>query len=106
MELKTQIISLTFSFVFGIVFSIFTNLNYRFLFCKNKVFKIIITIVYVIDAALLYFLILKKINNGVIHSYFLLLIAVGFLIGSINFIKYVDMFKQKIKNVFKKCQKK
>ena len=46
MELKLQIISLIFSTFYGIVFSICTNLNYRFLFSKNKVFKIVFTIIY------------------------------------------------------------
>lgn len=105
MELKVQILSLIFSFVFGVIFSLFTNLNYRFLFCKKKLFKITITIIYVIDASLLYFLILKKINNGIIHSYFLLLIAVGFFIGSINLNKYMNMFKKKIKKCLKNVKK-
>lgn len=106
MGLKTQIISLLFSFVFGIVFSICTNINYKFLFCKKKIFQIIITIIYVIDAALAYFLMIRRINEGVIHSYFLLSVALGFFIGFVNLSKYVNLFKNKVKNCLKNVKKK
>ena len=101
MELKVQILSLLFSFVFGIIFSIFTNMNYRFLFCKSKIFQIIITIIYVLDFSLLYFLLLKKINEGIIHLYFLFAIALGYLFGYSNLSKYVERIKKKIKKVLK-----
>ena len=98
MELKLQIISLIFSTFYGIVFSICTNLNYRFLFSKNKVF----TIIYIIDFSLLYFLLIKKINQGVIHEYFLLAIGVGYLISFISFTEIVNNFKAKLKIKLKK----
>lgn len=106
MDLKIQIISLLFSFVFGVFFSICTNLNYRFLFSKNKVFKIIITIIFVLDLSLLYFLMIRKINQGVIHGYFLLAIALGFFLGFINLSKYLNFMKQKIKKCLKNVKKK
>ena len=105
MSLKIQIISLLFSFVFGIIFSILTNINYRFLFCKNKFFQIIITIIFVIDVSLCYFLILRKINNGIIHSYFLIALAIGFLIGFVNLSKYVNKIKKKLKKCLKMSRK-
>ena len=103
MELKLQIMSLVFSFVFGIIFYICTNINYKFLFCKNKIFQIIITIIYVLDFSLLYFFLLKKINEGVFHIYFLLSIILGYFTVYINIKKYLDKFKTKImlKNVKK-----
>lgn len=106
MNLRTQIISLFFSFVFGIIFSVCTNINYRFLFCKKKAFQIIITIIYVVDASLAYFLIIRKINEGVIHSYFLISVAVGFFIGFVNLSKYVNLFKNKVKKCLKNVKKK
>ncbi len=106
MGLKTQIISLLFSFVFGIIFSICTNINYKFLFCKKKIFQIIITIIYVIDASLAYFLMIRRINEGIIHSYFLLSVALGFFIGFVNLSKYVNLFKNKVKNCLKNVKKK
>ncbi len=106
MGLKTQIISLLFSFVFGIIFSICTNINYKLLFCKKKIFQIIITIIYVIDASLAYFLMIRRINEGIIHSYFLLSVALGFFIGFVNLSKYVNLFKNKVKNCLKNVKKK
>lgn len=104
MDLKTQIISFLFSFVFGIIFSICTNLNYRFLFTKKLVFKILITIIYVIDFSLLYFLIMQRISYGMIHVYFFLAIGMGYLVGTVRLTQYVNSFKQKIKKMLKKCK--
>jgi len=81
MTLKTQIISLVFSFLFGVLFSILVNLNYRWLFTKCRFFQIIITMVFVIDCALLYFFLLKLINDGVVHPYFYLMVLVGFYLS-------------------------
>lgn len=105
MILKTQILSLIFSFVFGILFSICTNLNYRFIFCKSKPLQIIITSIYVIDAALLYFLILKKVNEGIVHSYFFIAAAIGFFVGFIKLSNYVNWFKKKVKRCLKMSNK-
>ena len=104
MDLKIQIVSLVYSFLFGLFFSICTNINYRFLFSKNTFFKLVFTFIYIIDFALLYFLILKKINNGFIHSYFLLLVILGYLVGFISLKDKIYIFKQKIKKSVKKCK--
>lgn len=81
MSLKLQIFSLIYSFSFGFVFSLFVNLHYNFLFSKKKWFQIFINFVFVIDMSLLYFLVLKIINGGILHFYFYLLIFLGFLLG-------------------------
>lgn len=96
MTLTTQIISLLFSFVFGVFFSICTNLNYRYLFTKKLVFKIIITGVYIIDCSLLYFLIMKKINQGIINYYFILFVGLGYLFSTLKINRFVEMLKSKI----------
>lgn len=80
MNLKVQIISLLFSFLYGICFSFLVNVNYKFLFAKKLVYKILITLLFIIDMSLLYFIIIKRINNGIIHSYFLLMILLGFYV--------------------------
>ena len=80
MNLKIQVLSLVFSFFYGIVFSLLVNVNYRFLFAKKKIIKIIFTFIFVIDMALIYFLILKFLNDGIIHIYFLFMILLGFYI--------------------------
>ena len=105
MNLKTQIISLIFSFLYGFLFSICTNLNYKFLFLKNIIFKIIITFIYVIDFALLYFFILRIINDGVVHNYFLLFIVFGYLVSYISLNKYIIKFKRIVKKCLKSVKK-
>ena len=102
MNLRIQIVSLFFSFGFGIIFSICTNLNYRFLFTKNIYFKVIITFVYILDFTLLYFLLIQKINNGIIHIYFFLIIGIGYLVVNIRLSQYVNSFKAHLKKVLKK----
>lgn len=105
MALRIQIISLLFSFVFGIFFSICTNLNYRYLFTKKLVFKIIITGVYIMDCSLLYFLIMRKINQGIINYYFILFVGLGYLFSTLKINKYVNFLKSKISVKMKKNHK-
>ncbi len=99
MNIKIQIISIIFSFVFGIIFSLLTNLNYKYLFSKNKVYKVFFTFIYILDATLLYFIIIKKINNGIVHLYFLLFIGLGFLVGLLRLTKYTNKLKKCLKSV-------
>ena len=81
MNLKIQVLSLIFSFFYGVVFSVLVNINYSFLFNKKRIFKTVFTFIFVIVMSLVYFFILNIINNGNIHIYFLLLILIGFYIG-------------------------
>lgn len=80
MSLKVQIITLLYSFIYGIVFSILLNLNYKFIYEGKRIFKIIITFIFILDSMLLYFLILKKINYGILHIYEFLAIILGFIL--------------------------
>lgn len=80
MNLKIQVFSLIFSFLYGILFSFLVNINYKYLFNKKKIFQVVFTFIFIIDMALIYFLVLKILNEGIIHSYFLLMIIFGFYI--------------------------
>ena len=44
------------SFLFGIILSVFTNLNYGLLFNKNKKIKILGNFLFLFDFSLIYFL--------------------------------------------------
>ena len=57
------------------------NLNYQYLFLKKKIFRVLMTFLFLLDMALLYFLIIKFINDGIIHIYFYLMISIGFYIS-------------------------
>lgn len=80
MNLKIQVISLVFSFFYGVLFSLLVNINYKFLFNKKLIWKIVFTFVFIIDVALIYFFVLKFLNEGIIHGYFLLMIILGFYV--------------------------
>lgn len=81
MELSIQLQALTVSFVYGILFSYLIKIQYRYLFESKLYYKILITNLFIFDNCLLYFLILRMINNAMFHIYFLLLIILGYLFG-------------------------
>lgn len=53
----------------------------------SMILKIVITMLFVVDNVLIYFIILRKLNNGIIHNYFLLTILFGFVIMELIFKK-------------------
>ena len=81
MELSIQLQALTVSFGSGILFSYLIKIQYRYLFESKLYYKILITTLFIFDNCLLYFLILRMINNAMFHIYFLLLIILGYLFG-------------------------
>ena len=85
MPLNIQIISLFFSFAFGIFFSFFLDLNHKIIYSTKKIIKLIGTTLVVFLSALIYFTCLLKINNATFHPYELIMIILGFLLE--NFIK-------------------
>lgn len=80
MNLKVQLISLFFSFFYGICFYVATGLNRKFLFTGKRMSRIIFTLIYIIDFSLLYFIIISIINSGILHIYFLLSFVFGFFV--------------------------
>ncbi len=83
MNLTIQLNLLTFSFFYGIFVSLLINLNYKFLYNERKLIKILSTILFVGINVLLYFIILLRINNGILHFYSLLIIVVGFILENL-----------------------
>ena len=103
MSLVEQVVSLIFSFIYGGVLSVLYNFNYNILFYKNRVVKIIFNILFVFDLVLIYFLVMRKINNAVIHPYFYLFIILGFF----TFFNITKKFRKllKVPEVKKKPKK-
>ena len=83
MDYKIQIISFLFSFIFGVFFYFTSVLNYKFIAKYHVIFRYLISFVYVLDIALLYTLFMFKINYGIIHIYFVLILILGFFCGAI-----------------------
>ena len=82
MELGVQLQALIVSFVYGVLFSYLLKIQYKFLFEGKLLYKILITVLFVFDNCLLYFLILKTINHAIFHIYFLFLLILGYLFGN------------------------
>lgn len=80
MSLDLQIKTIIFSFLFGIYLSIILDINYKFLYHDKKSIRFLSTFILIIGNVLLYFLILQKINQGVLHLYGILLIIIGYLL--------------------------
>ena len=84
--LSMQIKAIIFSLVYGVFISFMVNVNYKCLFNKNMIFKIIFDSIFILDLGMLYFFILQFINFGYLHFYFFLALSVGFL-SSFSFFK-------------------
>ena len=80
MNLIIQLKLILFSFIFGIFFNVFLNINCKFIYSSNIVIKIISSFIFVIINTLIYFIILMKINNGIFHIYSLLIILLSYLL--------------------------
>jgi len=84
MQLNIQIYSFISSFLFGCLFYILLDLFYKFVEKMKIILKIIISFIFIMLMASLYFVLMLFINNGVIHIYFLFMILVGYIF--VNFI--------------------
>ena len=82
MDLAIQLQVLVVSFLYGILFSYLLKIQYRFFFEGKRFYRIVITFFFIIDNCFLYFLILRMINHGIFHIYFLFLMILGFLLGN------------------------
>ncbi len=89
MILKIQIYSLLFSFGYGVFFFYFLELWYKLLIKLKLILQIILSFVFVIMNSLLYFFLLKKINNGILHLYFFLSLLTGYILSNIAYRKLI-----------------
>lgn len=77
MELTIQIKSLLFSYFYGITFSIIISIFEKFIYHKKVSLQIINALLISILFCLMYFIFIRKLNNGVIHIYFILMVLFG-----------------------------
>lgn len=88
MPLDIQIKTFLISIIFGIVFSMLTDTFY-----KKKIFNLVLSLITVILFTITYFLFLIKINNGIVHPYYILSFIIGFVLYI--FVKRIVLFKKK-----------
>ena len=80
MSLDIQIKTLLYSFLFGIYFSIIVYLNYKIIYKLKKFYLVIGTFLIIFLNILLYFLVLLKVNNGIIHIYGIISLILGYFV--------------------------
>ena len=78
MNISKQIISLLFSSFMGIVLFLISYINYCIVKNKKLIYKYILTVICIIDFSLAYLIGLFYINDGVIHIYFIMVVAIFF----------------------------
>ena len=71
MSLGIQIQSIALTFLFGLYFSLIFNLLYHILFTKKFIINFITNFLFIFINSCLYFYLLLKVNNGIIHIYLL-----------------------------------
>ena len=79
-SLNIQLSSLFFSFLFGVFFGILVKINYVVLFNVKKSIRLVGSFFFMLDVSLLYFILLKIINNGIVHIYFFIFFLIGWIL--------------------------
>lgn len=77
MDLRIQIYSFVISFLYGIFFYIMFRMCRKLIYHKKLGIKIFVNFCFVTLNALLYFFILRFINEGVFHIYFIFTLILG-----------------------------
>lgn len=93
MVLRVQIISLLVSLGYGIFFYLMLELNSKFLYDSRILVRVIVSFLFALFHALLYFLILMKINYGYVHIYFFICVLSGYLICKVIYKRFVKRGK-------------
>ena len=104
MDAKTQITVLTFSYLFGFIFENLNKLNINIIKNKSYFYRLIISLLFMYNIVLIYLISLYKLNHGIFHIYFLIMIILGF-ITSLKFTKKMssnDKFRKIIAKIKKK----
>lgn len=95
MALEHQILSIFFSFSYGIVVSYLYNIFYYQLNIKQIKYIILLNFLFFLDIFLIYFILLIKINNGILNYYFLIVLLTGFIIFNKQNKKFREICKKK-----------
>ena len=84
MSSYVQFLVLLFSFIYGVFLYYMFNLNKKILIKIGLIFKFLISVLFLIDLALFYILILYRLNSGVLHIYNVICIVLGFLLITVK----------------------
>ena len=87
MSLKIQCLTILFSFLFGIFFYISYLFSKKLLYNRIIILKMIFSFIFCVLEMFFYYLLLEKINNGILHYYGILSFFVGVIFTAILFTK-------------------
>ena len=89
MILILQIKSLLFNFIYGLFFAFTFSINKKVLLHKNKIYRVIINTLFISDHVLIYFILIRFINNSILHIYYFPM----YILGIIFYKKYFTHIK-------------
>jgi len=104
MEETLQLLSFLVSFLFGFIFHLFSNFHFKITDRYSILLKYIATFLFLLDAVLVYILILYYLNGGILHIYFLIFVFLGFFLFGIlqKRVKFTDVLSTFIAKLFHK----
>lgn len=79
MTLKEQIISLLFSFLYGIFTLKVYSLSYNNFHSNKKIYNFLNSLLFMIDITLIYFKVFYIINDGIVNTIFIIITIITFL---------------------------
>ncbi len=78
-SLNIQIKLLVFSLIYGFLFSIALDVLYPFIKKTNKLYQIILSFIFILLMAVIYFVAIDKIGYVIFHLYSIFAIIIGFV---------------------------
>lgn len=80
MSLSVQMLTLSFSFLYGVFFEVTFACSVKIIYHTSRIIQYVGTFLFVIFHVLFYFLILQKINYGIVHIYSVLCLVLGYIV--------------------------
>ena len=104
MRANIQLLTLSISFLYGFIFYYLFKINYIIIKHKKRFYQSLITILFMYNIVLIYIIIIFKINNGIFHLYFFIMIILGFytniiltkiMLNNVKFCSFIAKLNQK-----------
>ena len=101
MSVHIQLVCIVVSFLYGILLKLLNTINRLLLKKKNIYINIICNFIYTYFIVLLYVIIIYKINRGIFHIYFIVVLIIGYYLMS----KYVNFVYNQINKLLLKIKR-
>ena len=97
MGLEVQIITLLFSFGFGFLNGVLLSFLYKLIYHKKRTYQVISSFIFVILMVFVYFFIMIRLNNAILHPYYILMFILGFMLENVSVkqLKKIEKFIKK-----------